>query len=497
MNIRNTKIFKILSQNYLAKAFSFFSLSQAISALTSFGILALYTKLLPPADFGKISLIWIFVIIASTIIDGRLNTAFSIKFYKVSKEENTRNIYSIFVYNLIVFSLVYFIFLCYPSLLQKILKIQLATSDLNVVFLLILFMIFGNFYTNILIVDKKPKIYFLVMLVFNVALIISSLVYLVILESGFISYLKAYLISYLIVSLIGLRFFIFNYTPRKKNIISLVNLKNLLKIGLPLVPNALMLMLLTWADRYILNLYNGLAIVGIYSAGYSFSGVINSFIVTPFGQALSPILFEQFVKSREEYKKIVSRVFKYYWIVILTITIAYFVILKEAYKLFIGAEYMEGYNIIGIVLLGILLWGATNFLGATMIMKEKTGKVFLFTSISVFLNIGLNFILIPKYGMYGAAVATLLSYILQFIMIFSYTQKLVFINYDYKFIFKSVSISLCFLALIIFVSYLNVNAAINLGLKVTLFLAFILIAYKFLELENSFKVVKNYVGISK
>jgi O-antigen/teichoic acid export membrane protein len=163
--IKNTKIFNILSQNYLAKAFSFFSLSQAISALTSFGILALYTKLLPPADFGKISLIWIFVIIASTIIDGRLNTAFSIKFYKVSKEENTKNIYSIFVYILVVFSLVYFVFLLYPSLLQKILGIQIATSDLNVVFLLILFMIFGNFYTNILIVAKKPKDYFFVKLV--------------------------------------------------------------------------------------------------------------------------------------------------------------------------------------------------------------------------------------------------------------------------------------------------------------------------------------------
>ena len=430
MNIRNTKIFNILSQNYLAKAFSFFSLSQAISALIGFGILALYTKLLPPADFGKISLIWIFVIIASTIIDGRLSTAFSIKFYKVSKEENTRNIYSIFVYNLAVFSLVYFVFLSFPSLFQKILGIEIATSDLNVVFLLILFMIFGNFYTNILMIDKKPKIYFYVKLVFNAALIVSSLVCLIVLESGFISYLKAYLVSYLIVSLIGLRFFIFNYTPRIKNIISLVNLKNLLKLGLPLVPDALLLMLLTWADRYILNLYVGLAIVGIYSVGYGFSGIINAFIVGPFGQAMSPIVFEKFVKSREEYKKIVSTVVKYYWLVIFSIAMAYFVILKEAYQLFIGAEYIEGYNIIGIVLLGLIIGGATNNFGATLIMKEKTGKIFLFTSISVFLNIGLNFILIPIYGMYGAAVATLLSYVLQFMMIFAYTQKLVFINYD-------------------------------------------------------------------
>lgn len=497
MNIKITKIFNTIPQYYFAKAFSFFSLSQAISALTSIGILALYTKLLPPTDIGKISLIWIFVITASTLIDGRLNTAFSIKFYSVSKEENTRNIYSIFVYNLIIFSLVYFVFFSFPSLFQKILEIQIATSELNVVFLLILFMIFGNFYTNILIIAKKPKDYFLVKLGFNATLIVSSLVYLVVLESEYISYLKAYLVSYLIISLLGLRFFIFNYAPHKKKVISLVNLKNLLKLGLPLVPDALLLMLLTWADRYVLNLYVGLAIVGIYTVGYRFSEVINFFLVAPFGQALSPILFEQFVKSRDEYKKIMSRVFKYYWLIILSITIAYFIILKEAYQLFIGAEYMEGYNIIGIVLLGMILWGATNFLGATLIMKEKTGIIFLFTFITVFLNIGLNFILIPKYGMYGAAVATLMSYILQFTMIFAYTQKLVFINYDYRFIFKSVFISFCFLAVIMFVSYLNINVVISIGLKATLFLVFILMAYKFLELEKSVNEGLNYVGTPK
>ena len=137
MNIKRTKLFKILSQSYLVKAFSFYTLSNAISAITVFGILALYTKYLPPADFGKISLIWVFVIIASMIIDGRLNTAFSIKFYKISKEENIKNIYTILTYNLIIFSLVYLIFLSYPSLFQKILRIQIITIDLNVVFFFI------------------------------------------------------------------------------------------------------------------------------------------------------------------------------------------------------------------------------------------------------------------------------------------------------------------------------------------------------------------------
>ncbi len=496
MNIQNTKIFNILSQTYLAKAFSFFSLAQLISAVTGFVILALYTKFLPSADFGKIALIWIFLMIVSTLIDTRLNTAFCIRFYKVSKEENTRNIYSIFIYNLVVFCLVYLFFLLFPLLFQKISRVEMGISNLNVIFLLILAMIFGNFYTNILIVDKKPKSYFLVKLLFNTVLIVLSLVYLTVLKAGYIAYFKAYLISYLIVAFIGLRFFIVNYKPYK-NVISLLRLKELLKIGIPLVPSALLLMLLTWADRYILNLYVGLAIVGIYTVGYRFSELINNFIINPFGQALSPVLFKQFAQARDEYKKTISRVFKYYWLVAMSIMIAYFVVLKEFFRFFIGAEYIAGYNIIAIVLFGIILWGATNYLGATVVMKEKTGKMFLFTSISVFLNIGLNFILIPKYGMYGAAIATLLSYILQFTMIFAYTQRLVFITYDYGFIFKSVFISSGFFALMLCLSYLKVSVPVSLGLKASLFLLFILTAYKFLGLKKAIKGFFNYGILSK
>lgn len=188
-----------------------------------------------------------------------------------------------------------------------------------------------------------------------------------------------------------------------------------------------------------------------------------------------------------------ARLLKYYWLVMFTLLIGYFVISKEVYQLIINVKYIESYNIIAIVLIGVILWGASNLLGTTIIMREKTGKMFLFTSVSVIVNIGLNFILIPKYGIYDAAVATLLSYILQFIMIFVYTQKLIFIYYDYKFIFKSSFVCLCFFALILFLYYLEINVIIRLSLKIISFLLFGVIAYKFLDLKESIKGILNYV----
>lgn len=497
LNIRGTKIFNFLSKNYLVKAFGSFSLSQVINALSSFAILLLYTRALLPADFGKVTLIWVFITIISMLIDSGLNTAFSIKFYKIPKEENIKNIYSIFIYILVVFSLLYYLFLFFPSLFLKISRVQVATSELTIIFLLMLAIIFGRFYTNMLMISLRPKNYFFTTLVFNIVLVISSFIYLVVRRSGYISYFKAYLLAYFTISILGLRFFVINYKPAKNQIISLANLKGLLKLGLPLVPNSVMLMLLIWADRYILNLYVSLAVVGIYSVGYRFAGIINSFIIDPFGQAMAPINFKLFAKSLSEYKGLMAKVMNYYWLIFFGIMIGYFTILGEVFRLFIDIKYIEGYNIVGMVLIGAIIWGITNYLGSTVVMKEKTGKMLLFTSISVFLNIGLNFMLIPRYGMYAAAATTLISYMLQFIMILKYTQKLVWVNYDYGFIFKSIVFSLSFFAIILFLSFLKINIGIMLGLKIVVFLLFILISYRLFDVKKFIKEILSYDIISK
>ena len=485
------KIFTVLSRNYILKAFSSFFLTQLIGAVIGFALLVLYTKFLPPEDYGKITLIWIFVSILSMTIDSGLNTAFSIKFYKVSKEENTKHLYSILIYNVIIFSIFYLVFLLVPSLFLRLSRVQLSSLNLTIVFLLILFTILGRFYTNILMISKKPKDYFYVNLLFYIILAISSIIFLLVLKMGYISYIKAYLTAYFVLSIVGLKFLLMYYKPCKKDIFSLIRIKKLLKLGLPLVPNSMLLMLLTYADRYLLDKYVGLAIVGIYSVGYTFAEKINTLIINPFGQAFSPLAFELFAKSLNEYKEMLQKVLKNYCLLIGGVIIAYFVILKEVFHLLIGVKYIEGYNIIAIVLFGIIFSGAANLLSGTIIMKEKTDKMFLFTTISVLLNILLNFLLIPQYGMYGAALATFLSYVIHFVIIFAYTQKLVFISYDYKFIFKSSLIVLLFFTIVLYLSYLKINVCTALLLKAIVLLGFVFLLHK-LNFKKSLKEMLKY-----
>jgi len=493
MDIRKNKLFKILFKNYLTKAFSSFSMTQGITAVTNFCLVAVYTKILPPEDFGKLSMIWIFIVMLSMLVDGRLNTAFSIRYYKLNKEENTKNIYSIFIYNMAVLMAFCFLLLLFPALALKLSGVCIARNELGIVILLILCMLLGNFYTNILIISQRPKSYLFVNIIFNCVLILFTVLFLVILKGGYLSYLKAYLAAYSVISIMGLRYFLFYFPPDIKKVFSFNNLRELLKIGIPLVPAGLSLMLLTWANRYILNLYVGLAVVGIFSVGYKFTEIIDRFITMPFGQAVAPMMFKQYATNQDEYKKNLGRIMKYYWIMILGVIILYFVVLREAFELFIGSKYINGYYIIPIVLLGIVFMGAGGLLSGIIIVKEKTGKIFLFTLAVVLFNIILNFILIPRFEMYGAATATLLSYILQFLAIFTYAQKLLYVRYDYAFMVKSFIVSFCFLGVVFAVSCIRFSVIYALLIKMTIFVLFLYVSYKYLELKIGIKRILDYV----
>lgn len=456
-------------QSYLGKAFGLLSLTQAMNAVTGFAIMTLFTKVLPPQDYGKISLIWLFITIMSILVDARLNTAFCIRYNKVSHEENIRNIYTIFCYDLLMATVSYALLVTFPSLVQRLMHISVTTQEINLICLITILMVMVNFFISLLMVSRQPKSYFFTMLLFNSVLLLASGLFLLGMHLGYSAYLYAYLTAY------GGSFFVccwylaLRYRPSVAGLLSAANLRALLRLSLPLVPDGLLLMFMTWAGRYLLNLYSGLAVVGVYSVAYMFANIFNSFIIAPFSQAVTPMLFEKYVASTEEYKRLLGTIFKYYWLVVLTIIIAYFVGLNEVFSLFVGAKYVGAYNVIVIIMLGIMFSGAGSLFGVTIIMKEKTQRTFMITSISVVANIILNLILVPPLGMYGAALAMLLSYALQFALVLAYTQRLVPVPYNYSFVCRFGLFALFVAGAVFAVSFLEIPIFAKVMLKVLVF----------------------------
>ncbi len=480
-----TLIMRAVGQSYLGKAFGLISVTQAMNAVTSFGIMTLYTKVLPPQDYGKISLIWLFITILSILVDTRLNTAFCIRFYKIPHEESVRNIYTILMYNLLAVLALYAVLASFPQLVQSLMHIVITAHEINLVCLITFLMVLVNFLNSLLMVSRKPKGYFFIMLLFNTTLLAASALFLLGLQFGYVAYLYSYLAAYGVVSLVSLWYLLTRYRPTVGGLLSTTGLKGLLRLSLPLVPDGLLLMFMTWAGRYLLNLYSGLAVVGVYSVAYMFSNIFNNFIVAPFAQAVTPMLFEKYVASKEDYKRFLGIIFKYYWLVVLTIVIAYFVVLQELFSVFVGARYVGAYNIIAIIMLGIMFSGAVNLLGATIIMREKTKRTFMITAVSVVANITLNLLLVPQMGMYGAALAMLLSYALQFALVLAYTQRLLPVRYNYGFVCRYGLLALAVAGFVLAVSYLAIPIYVKVLLKLSLFGIYMAVIVKTSGLRES------------
>ena len=71
-----------------------------------------------------------------------------------------------------------------------------------------------------------------------------------------------------------------------------------LKFGLPLIFSAMAINLLNGSDRFILKFLSGETELGLYELGYRVAGVVNMFVIMPFGLTLMPIAYKIYQAKR-------------------------------------------------------------------------------------------------------------------------------------------------------------------------------------------------------
>ncbi len=191
---------------------------------------------------------------------------------------------------------------------------------------------------------------------------------------------------------------------------STIDAKNLIKFGLPFVPAGVASIAMEMIDRVILQHLKGAASVGIYSAGYKL-GIFMLLITTAFNYAWQPFFLKQ--GDKPESKPLFSRIFTIYVSIALFVWLAISLFIPEiirtnisGYSL-IGSDYYSAESIVPFILIAYVFQGAYfNFLPGIYFAK-KTGYIALVTAAGAGVNVILNYILIPLYGITGAALATI------------------------------------------------------------------------------------------
>jgi O-antigen/teichoic acid export membrane protein len=243
-----------------------------------------------------------------------------------------------------------------------------------------------------------------------------------------ISYVIIFLmLLVLIISNIGFKF------PEFKN------LREYLSFGLPNIPSNLSLWILDSSDRYLIGILLGTSFVGYYSPSYAIGNIITMF-ASPLYVILFPVLSKYYDENEKNKVNITLRyTLKYY----LAASIPSFFILsllsKQILQILTTTQIaFEGYLITPFAALSTLLIGICIIISQIILLEKKTKLIGFIWVVAAVLNIGLNIILIPIFGILGAGLVTLISYTVALVSLLHYSRKYLVFDMDLKFILKSV-----------------------------------------------------------
>jgi O-antigen/teichoic acid export membrane protein len=184
---------------------------------------------------------------------------------------------------------------------------------------------------------------------------------------------------------------------------------SMLTFGVPHIVNLLSGWVLQLSDRYLLEHFASLSLAAGYSVAYSLGGVTSSAIIAPFSLAWWVIMYP--IAKRKDAKQVFKLIFRGFSFVLLFATLGLSLFGKGVLELLFPASYHAQALIIPIIALSTLFNGITTVVSLGTSLLRKTWLVSISCIISALINAGLNMVLIPAHGTMGAALATLVAYI--------------------------------------------------------------------------------------
>lgn len=244
----------------------------------------------------------------------------------------------------------------------------------------------------------------------SIAITISSLIkiYLVLIEADLILFVIAFVLDHIIIAVLLTVMYLLKKEPFFVASLDTKLIKPLLKSAWPIVISALAIMLYMRIDQIMIKNMLNIHELGLYSAA---TKIYEGWIMVPY--ALSISLLPAIVKLKEntpdEYEKNMSKLFAIlFWLGILAATISTF-----ASEYIITLTFGNAYISSQYVLIIIMWTAAFTALGSVstryLTVEGMEKKIASRTVLALVLNVGLNFLLIPQYGIEGAAIATLIT----------------------------------------------------------------------------------------
>ena len=183
-------------------------------------------------------------------------------------------------------------------------------------------------------------------------------------------------------------------------------LGKMIRYSAPLVPNNLSWVIISLSDRLMLTQMTGADANGIYAVANKFPNIVYTcygFFSTAWRESAARILKEE---NKSQYYNSIYKDVKFF---LKAIVLGLIAIMPLAFPLLVNESYNDAYKYIPILIISIYYTNMSNFYGGIFTAYKNTKIMGSTTAVAAVINIVINIIFIPKFGIYAATFSTLIS----------------------------------------------------------------------------------------
>ncbi len=446
-----------------------------------FLLLPIYTLFLSPDDYGITNLVMGFTNVATFVVAFSLYSAV-IRFYADYKDNQSKlkRLYG----TVVLFVIISGVASLFLGLMFRSLVVDIFFEGIEfypIVFIALLSLVFISLHTlhqSIIQGMQQGKKLTGINLVVFIATAALKIILIGPFRLGAVGFLLAQLI-------VNIAYFVYMVIDLRKNdliewTIDALILKEALRYSIPLMPHNLSTRIASLASRVFISTSGTLADVGLYSVAMQFGNLIDV-VQVAVNRAFQPWFYEMMNKDDEKSKKeavdLSNVLLVFYSLIYMCIGL----FSQEVILLMTNDNYLMAWTVIPILVFGFSIKSMYYFyVNVIMFYKKAARKLFVATILGSLADIVLAYLLVPRFGMYGSAIAFVLAKAI-IVTIVVYLSKL-YDDVGYR-VTKMLSIivpSLLFMIAGLYFSYtryLTIFSLTNLTYKMLVLVVYILFVY--------------------
>jgi O-antigen/teichoic acid export membrane protein len=404
-----------------------YGMGDVATSFVSLLLLPVYTRFLSPADYGVIAMLLTVEAVSKVVFRWGVDTAFMRLYHDCADQRARQRLAStIFLFLLAVNGALLLLIMPSAGWLSR--QLFGGTQQALLIVLVIANMFVANFYFipfQVLRIGEKSGQFVVLVFLRSASTLVMRLVLVIIARKGVLGIVLADVVVTAVFTVVLSRWFL----PLIRPVFSRAIIRDALGFGLPRIPHSIAQQVISLADRYLLNIYGTLRDVGLYSIGASFGLALKLFL-SAFESAWTPFFLG--VMKEPDAQETYRTVSTYVLAVLVLLVSGLCAVAPDLVRLATTRQFHDAARVTPWIALGVMFQGIYLVGSIGLVITKRTTRYPLATGIAAGASLMANWLLIPRYGVQGAAWANTIAYATLSGVTVGFSQHLYPIRYEWS-----------------------------------------------------------------